>query len=86
MTATGNVAAGIVRTGSIVSERLAVDDCDALSVALTVKLDVPAAVGVPCSNPPGLSVRPPGKVPLVTVQENGAIPPVAWSCWLYAAF
>src|SRR5215471_4318892 len=47
MTATGNVAAGIVRTGSIVSERLAVDDCEALSVALTVKLDVPAAVGVP---------------------------------------
>ena len=26
---------------------MAVDDCDALSVALTVKLDVPAAVGVP---------------------------------------
>ena len=47
MTATGNVAAGIARIGSIVSERLAVDDCDALSVALTVKVDIPAAVGVP---------------------------------------
>ena len=38
---------------------------EVLSVALTVKLKVPVAVGVPLSTPALLRVRPPGKVPIV---------------------
>jgi hypothetical protein len=43
----------------------------ALSVAVTVKVKVPAIVGVPDSMPSGESVRPPGKVPVVTAQVHG---------------
>jgi hypothetical protein len=68
MIATGKFACGIVRIGSIVIERLAVDDCDALSVALTVKLDVSAAVGVPLIVPvlPFID-KPAGSEPAETV-------------------
>ena len=38
-----------------------------LSVAVTLKLNVPSAPGVPVMAPvPGLSVRPPGSAPAVT--------------------
>ena len=50
-------------------ERSAVDDCNALSVALTVKLDVPAAVGVPLIIPLlGFIDKPAGRAPPDTVQ------------------
>jgi hypothetical protein len=46
------------------------------SVATIVKLNVPAAVGVPERTPAGLSVRPGGSVP-VEEKVCGATPPVA---------
>ncbi len=49
------------------------------SVALTVKLLVPAVVGVPVMAPVlALSDRPTGSVP-VMLQVTGAVPPLDWS-------
>ena len=45
------------------------------SVAWMVMSEVPAVVGVPLTVQP-VSVRPAGKVPFVTVQAYGAVPPV----------
>ena len=44
------------------------------SVTVTVKLEVPAAVGVPEITPAPLNVRPAGSVPDVTAQVYGAVP------------
>ena len=52
------------------------------SVAVTVKLKVPPAVGVPASTPPGLSVTPAGRLPAVTAKVYGATPPLAVTDWL----
>ena len=49
------------------------------SVAVIVNVLVPAAVGVPERTPALLRLRPGGKVPAVTVQVYGAVPPVATS-------
>ncbi len=46
------------------------------SVTVTVKLAVPAAVGVPVIVSPE-SVRPTGRAPAVTENEYAAVPPVA---------
>jgi|ERR1017187_434813 hypothetical protein len=51
-----------------------------LSVTCTVKVDEPAAVGVPLSVPPVESVSPAGGDPEVTDQVYGATPPEAASC------
>ena len=51
--------------------------CDALSVTWTVKLEVPAADGVPLITPADDSVRPAGSAPAVTDQAKGGVPPVA---------
>jgi hypothetical protein len=48
-----------------------------LSVALTVKVYDPAAVGVPLKTPPEDRVRPGGTEPALTVNEYGAVPPSA---------
>jgi hypothetical protein len=54
------------------------------SVTVTVKLKVPAAVGVPARIPPLTRVRPPGSVPADTVQAYPApLPPVAASVTEY---
>ena len=46
------------------------------SATCTVKLNVPAAVGVPVIAPvAGAITRPGGRVPAVTDQVNGAVPP-----------
>ena len=55
----------------------------ALLVAFTVKLEVPAAVGVPEINPADESVKPVGRLPLCNVHVMG-VSPVAVSCALYA--
>jgi hypothetical protein len=48
------------------------------SVTVTVKLEVPAVVGVPEMTPvAGAKVRPVGRVPTVTDQVKGAVPPLA---------
>ena len=52
-------------------------------VALTVKLNVPAAVGVPEMVPSLESARPAGRLPPSTFQEMGASPS-AVRVWLYA--
>ena len=49
--------------------------------ALTVKLDVPSAVGVPDITPALESVKPLGKLPLVIVHVMGVVP-VACNVWL----
>jgi hypothetical protein len=65
-------------------ERLSVALVDtgeaAESVTFTVKVEVPAAVGVPAIAPVEDNVRPAGNVPLVSVHDNGAVPPVVVSC------
>jgi hypothetical protein len=65
----------------IVSDAVAV--LDALSVARTVKVLDPAAVGAPAMVPP-VSVNPAGKVPLASDQVYGAVPPDAASDCEYA--
>jgi hypothetical protein len=60
----------------IVIERGAVVEAGALSVTLTVKLEGPAAVGVPeIVLPERLS--PPGRAPVATDHVYGGVPPVA---------
>jgi hypothetical protein len=44
------------------------------SVAFTVRLTVPATVGVPLTTQP-VSVSPAGRVPAVSVHAYGAVPP-----------
>ena len=46
-------------------------------VALTVKSNVPAAVGVPETTPALLKLKPPGKLPLDIAQVIGAVPVAA---------
>src|SRR2546427_808734 len=53
--------------------------------AVTVKVEVPAAVGVPVSAPEVLRLSPAGSTPVVTVKVNGPAAPDADSIWLYAA-
>ena len=55
-----------------------------LSVAVTVKLKIPAAVGVPLSRPFELRARPPGNAPEVIANVKGAVPPLAEMVWLMA--
>jgi hypothetical protein len=53
------------------------------SVAVIVKLKVPAAVSVPEIKPVvGLSTRPVGRAPLETVKVYGAVPPTPETVWL----
>ena len=47
------------------------------SVTCTVKLAVPAAVGVPLRTPPLLKLNPAGKLPDASDQLYGVVPPVA---------
>ena len=56
----------------------------ALFSALTVNVDVPAVVGIPLITPVlAFSVRPPGKLPALTLHVIEAVP-VAARVWLYA--
>ena len=64
-------------------ERLAVDDCDAVSETLTVKLDIPAAVGVPLIVPVlAFMDKPAGNEPAETVhvKDVPVVPTVASVC------
>ena len=64
-------------------ERSAVDDCDALSVAMTVKLDLPADVGVPLIVPVLAFIdKPAGSEPADTLHVNDVpiVPTVASVC------
>ena len=46
-----------------------------LSVARTVKFDVPAAVGIPDIRPAEFIFIPDGKEPAITLKATGACPP-----------
>ena len=60
-------------------------DCESVnfgedeSATCTVKVDVAAVVGVPEMTPALLRLRPVGRLPEVTVQAYGVLPPVATS-------
>ena len=45
------------------------------SVAVAVNAKLPAAVGVPEISPEPLKVKPPGKLPLLTLQLTVPVPP-----------
>ena len=49
----------------------------ALSVTVTMKLNVPASVGVPLREPSVPSVRPLGNAPVISFQVSGSNPPLA---------
>src|SRR5256885_422176 len=51
------------------------------SVAVTVKLKVPPAVGVPDIAPPGDKLNPEGNAPALTVKVYGDAPPLAVIVW-----
>lgn len=55
------------------------------SVTVIVKLELPAAVGVPVIAPPEASVSPAGSVPLVTAKLYGVVPLIASTVAVYAA-
>jgi len=57
---------------------------EALSLTWTSKFRVPAVVGIPLIVPAAaLRVRPEGRVPSVTVQLYGGVPPLAANVWEY---
>ena len=78
----GSVAVVMVNAAAIVT----VNDMVAVwppPVTLTVKVEAPAADGVPLSKPVDApSVIPAGRAPVETDQVNVAIPPAAASVWL----
>lgn len=57
------------------------------STTWKVSGNVPLGVGVPLMRPlDELSARPAGNEPEIIDQLYGAVPPEAWSVWLYVAF
>ena len=69
-----------VRSGApIVIVKLPLAVALAESVTVTVKLELPAAVGVPAIPPAALIDNPFGRLPDVTVQLYGGVPPLAFT-------
>ena len=66
----------------MVTESAVLAEPEALSVTLAIKLEEPAAVGVPEIMPPA-RLNPDGSDPLAIDHEYGALPPVAWSACEY---
>ena len=60
--------------GSTFSVKLCVLVDPRESVAVIVNVCDPVVVGVPCSNPAAVRVRPGGSVPLVKDQTSGTVP------------
>ncbi len=46
-----------------------------VSTTLAVKVNGPAAVGIPVMVPSGFNVSPPGRAPVVIEKVNGLVPP-----------
>jgi hypothetical protein len=82
----GTLVVVITRSGGIVIDKalVAVSAGVCESVTRTVKLEVPAVVGVPEITPPALKLSPAGRLPVWRDQEYGVTPPVAANVWLYA--
>jgi hypothetical protein len=68
----------------IVKENDFVDEALFPPVTRTVKVEVPAVVGVPLIAPPVDRERPAGRDPEETDQLYGVVPPLADNVWLYA--
>ena len=69
-------AANVVDTPALMVMLVAwVALCPLASVTLTVKLAVPVAVGVPVRFPLALRLIPAGRLPTLTDQVNGLVPP-----------
>jgi hypothetical protein len=69
----------MVKIGELIVSNSGISkDADVLSVTLTVKLEVPVAVGVPLTFSP-TRFRPGGKAPTVTDHVYGGDPPAAMS-------
>ena len=65
----------------MVREKFLLAVAPALSVSKTVKPAVPGVVGVPLSRPLAeLMERPAGRLPLLTLQTKGGVPPLSASC------
>jgi hypothetical protein len=62
-----------------VSDRVACATGDSESIAVTVKFEVPADVGVPVIVPAADSVSPAGSTPDVTDHVTGGVPLIAFS-------
>ncbi len=77
------VVAGVVVAGAVgavelmLMEYVALADWDALSVTCTVKLEGVVVVGVPEITPELLKESPAGRLPEISVQVYGEVPPVA---------
>ena len=67
-------------------ESACVAEAPSVSAALTVKLEVPVAVGVPVMAPALPRLNPVGREPEESDQVKPPVPPVAASVWLYAIF
>ena len=79
----GNEDVVIINAGALTRiDRAALVEPDPLSVTLTVKLEGPAAAGVPEIVPPE-RLSPAGSDPLATDQVYGGVPPVALSACEY---
>ena len=75
----------VITGGALTTWRLRawVSVAELASVTLTVKFDVPVAVGVPLMTPVLLfRLRPAGSDPLSMLQVTGLIPPLSASVWL----
>src|SRR5262245_27304923 len=70
----GEVVVIIKGAGLIVSAKLLVAVMPALSATRTLKLKVPAFVGVPLKTPPLLRLKPLGNAPKSSAQVYGAVP------------
>ena len=82
--ASGTVVGVTVIAGhEMVSVALTLPLQPSASVAVTVKVNVPACVGVPERTPVGPSVRGGGGAPADIEKVCGAVPPVAAKAWEY---
>src|SRR5205085_2648716 len=81
----GNAAVVMLRPPAMVMDNAFDADAPTLSLTASVKLAVPAVVGVPVIAPvPALRFSPAGSAPTVTDQLSGAVPPLAVAVCEYA--
>ena len=84
-TASGKLAGVITSTPQVLTVKLREPVQPAASVAVMVKVALPAVVGVPLITPVvPLSIKPAGSEPFVTLNANVPVAPVALTVWLYA--
>jgi hypothetical protein len=80
----GSVVVAITRLPLIVNISAVEALAPEASATFAVKLNAPAAVGVPLSRPAELKVTPAGSAPALIDHVNGAVPPDRTSVCAYA--